>query len=68
MGLFIGGSAITICELLDLVILNSFLKCVKNRRKNTKVSDSTNLVKSDSISPDTQATTPSDVETRVSLV
>ena len=38
MGLLIGGSAITICELLDLVILNSILKYVWRRKSTSKVS------------------------------
>ena len=38
MGLFVGGSAITICELLDLVILNSILKYISHKKSKTKVS------------------------------
>ena len=40
MGLFIGGSAITICELLDLVILNSILKYIWHRKSTRQVSAS----------------------------
>jgi hypothetical protein len=36
MGLFIGGSAITLCELLDLVIVNAIRKYISHRKTTTR--------------------------------
>ena len=33
MGLLIGGSVLTLCEFLDLILYNTFLKCVSKQRK-----------------------------------
>ena len=39
MGLLIGASCLTLCEMLDLVLYNMIMKCVDHRDKLVRVGD-----------------------------